>query len=189
VPVLLNYFDRVVAANPLSGTVQIFNSNRAREVIDRDGSANLLLASIPLGENSIPRYLAALEDRIYVPLEGEGKIAVIDAIGLRELDTNPETTHVDRIDLELPGARPSYIVLGNSNRTAYISDRINGSIYVLDINPDSTTYNQLIKVITVNGVKSIHRMSFNRTVRGRLLLLMLLRMKLLGCQFLLEMAF
>jgi Lactonase, 7-bladed beta-propeller len=162
VPVLLNYFDRVVAANPLSGKVQIFNSNRTREVVARDGSANLLLASISLGENSVPRYLAALEDRIYVPLEGEGKVAVIDAIGLRELDTNAATAQIDRIDLKQPGARPSYIVLGNSNRTAYISDRVNDSIYILDIDPNSEkTYNQVVKVLHVKGANSIHRMALN----------------------------
>jgi hypothetical protein len=148
VPVNINYFDRVVAANPLSGTVQIMNADNPQEVINNSSSANLLLASIPLGASSDPRYLAAVEDRIYVSLRGEGSIAVIDAIGLRELDANSSTPKIDRIQLT-PGAAPAYIVIDDN--VAYVGDYRQGVIYVVDINPNSKSYNQLVQTLRIPG--------------------------------------
>jgi PKD repeat protein len=157
---IFKHFDRVVATNPLSGNVKIMNALNAATVVADSGSQNLLLASLSLGQYTRPRYSAALDDRIYVPLEGAKSVAVLDALGLRELDTNPDTEQIDRIKLP-DGSTPSAIVFSPDKYYAYIADRNLGSIYVLDVNPNSPQYNEHIGTISVSDSNGIQQLSIN----------------------------
>jgi hypothetical protein len=164
-PLLLKSFERLVGTNPISGTVSIFEGKNVGKFVDDFGSDNLLLAKINLntnGSDSRPRYSAAVEDRIYVPLEGEGSVAVIDAIGLKELDTKPATPIIDRINIS-GSKNPSYIVIGGSNRYAYVGDRSKGMIYVIDINPSSTAFNTCVKNIPIPDAGAVHRMAISQS--------------------------
>ena len=136
------------------------NSQNAGGVVASDGSQNLLLANIPLGKFTRPRYSAALDDRIYVPLGGAKSVAVLDALGLRELDINPDTPQIDRINLP-NGSVPHSIVFSSDRLHAYIADRSQGSIYVLDVNPNSVRYNEHIGTITVEDSNGFEQLSVN----------------------------
>jgi DNA/RNA endonuclease G (NUC1) len=152
----------MLTADPTSGTVSILNANDAKQIVDTVGSANLLLARIPLGAGTNPRYIASTSDRAYIPLETSNEIAVIDPVGLRVLDANPNTPEIDRIHLNVAGnAQPSFIVIGEFERYAYVSDRNSGSIYVIDIDPSSSTYNKHVKTIAIPGTTGIKKLAVN----------------------------
>jgi YD repeat-containing protein len=160
--------DRVWGAAPLSNSVKLINSENPSKVVAEDGSSNLLLASIAFGDNTEPRFVATLKDRVYVTLASDKSVALIDAIGLRELDTNPDTVGtMDRIKLN-GAARPMSIVLSENNLYAYVGDQAAGSIYVIDIDPNSRTYNRHVKTIQIPGAIGIRRLTINNN--GSLLL-------------------
>lgn len=133
--------------------ISIINARNPESVIADTSSKDLLLASIPVGtpeQEDAPRYVAVTHNasRAYVPLEGSGRVAVVDLMGLHQLDTNPTDAGINPIELPT-GAEPSTIAIEPNDRYAYIADRQLGAIYVLDINPYSTTYNQLLQTIHV----------------------------------------
>jgi hypothetical protein len=74
--------DRIWGTAPLSNSIKVINSRGATTVVTENGSDNLLLASIPLGNETEPRGIAALEDRVYVTLASDKSVALIDAVGL-----------------------------------------------------------------------------------------------------------
>ncbi|WP_404783509.1 putative Ig domain-containing protein [Altericista sp. CCNU0014] len=169
----VDYFDRILAANPLSDSVTVINANKAKQIVDQSGSANLLLASISLGAGARPRYVASFEDRAYIPLEGNSSVAVIDVIGLRELDANPYDSAIERISLP-SGSQPSFIVIGEKGKYAYVGDRAAGMIYVINTDPESPpkvdesgnifpTYNTLVKSIKIPNATQINRLAINNT--------------------------
>ncbi|MCC3532028.1 MAG: Ig-like domain-containing protein, partial [Microcoleus sp. PH2017_22_RUC_O_B] len=78
--------------------------------------------------------------RAYVPLEYTGRVAVVDLLARRPIDADASTPAVD--DIILPsGASPGAISIDPWDNYAYITDSKRGSIYVLDVNPDSPSYN------------------------------------------------
>jgi hypothetical protein len=168
-PIQVPYFERMLTADPFLGAVNVLNTHNAKEIANRDGSANLLLARIPLKDKNTnaalnPRYIATAEDRAYVPLETGNGVAIIDPVGLRQLDADASTKEIDFIKINGTGDRemmPSSIVIGDSNKYAYISDRQNGSIYVIDIDPSSKTYHRHVKTISIPQVKHIERITVN----------------------------
>ncbi|MFN6452377.1 MAG: YncE family protein [Nostoc sp. EfeVER01] len=112
-------------------------------------SADLLLARIPVGTGDIadrPRGIAITNDgvRAYVTLENSGRVALVDPMVLRQIDTNAETKDIiDPINLGVD-ASPRSIVIDDRNEYAYIGDGRMGVIYVLDINPNSSKYHQVV---------------------------------------------
>ena len=85
--------------------------------------------------------------RAYVTV-GSG-VAVIDVQTLQEVDLNPATAAVDHI-IEIPGARPYWAVADKDGHYLYVSDTFVGAIYVIDINPTSTTFHTVVKQISVD---------------------------------------
>ncbi|MEO1006456.1 MAG: beta-propeller fold lactonase family protein, partial [Cyanobacteria bacterium J06638_38] len=157
--------DLAVTNMHFAGKLNIFNARNPGEVAATDGSENLFLASIPVGDqNGTPRYSAATNDasRLYVPLEDASQVSVVDLTAFKELDINPETTNVNPINLP-SGSRPRAIAIGSDDRYAYVSDRNSQLIYVIDIDPYSEQYNQYVGNINLNGVSGvIKRMSVNQ---------------------------
>ncbi|PSF28557.1 hypothetical protein C7H19_24555, partial [Aphanothece hegewaldii CCALA 016] len=138
VPIPLE-IERAVTVNRLSDEVSFINTLNPKEVVNQSNSANLLLARLPIGnpsQSDLPRHLAATNDasRVYIPLENSQSVAVVDAIGLRNLDTDPTTSEIDDIKLD-PGSRPSSIVISPDDQFAYIGDLAQGVIYFLNIDP------------------------------------------------------
>ncbi len=114
---------------------------------------NELIASIPMagsstGARAVDTATTLDNGRVYVLLE-DG-VAVLDAVALQQIDTIAGG-NVNRIALPA-GAVPYRIELfefSAGRGYAYISDRIHGSIYVVDIDPESATYHQLMSTIPV----------------------------------------
>ncbi len=141
-------------------TIAVFNTTNPTDVINTSqvGSPDLLLAKISVGKGRTgltdgPRYVAATSDGTiaYTPLESEGRVAVVDLLALQQVNTNHGAADPT---IELPtGARPFSIAIDNLDRYAYIADRRPangvGKIYVIDINPNSATYNKHIKTISI----------------------------------------
>ena len=96
--------------------------------------------------------------RVYVTLEKSGIVAVIDPLLLRVVDTNSATPEIDSINLPI-GASPGAIVVDSFDQYAYIADSQVGLIYVLDINPFSSSYQQVVANIAVtdapNGLRQL----------------------------------
>ncbi|MCC3532437.1 MAG: hypothetical protein JGK21_31185, partial [Microcoleus sp. PH2017_22_RUC_O_B] len=69
-----------------------------------------------------------------------GRVAMVDLLARRPVDVDASTAAVD--DINLPsGASPGAISIDPWDNYAYITDSKRGSIYVLDVNPDSPSYN------------------------------------------------
>lgn len=150
-----------------SDTVSVINAANPESILATDTltSRDLLLARIPVGlpdRQDGPRDLAATSNanRAYVALEQSGSVALVDLMMLRQVDTNPQTAGIiEPIDLRSnePNAMPRSIVIGANDSYAYVGDSQIGNIYVVDINPNSTTYNQLVQTINVGtlGVRQL----------------------------------
>jgi DNA-binding beta-propeller fold protein YncE len=84
-----------------------------------------------------------------VTLENSGRVALVDPMVLQQIDTIAETKDIiDPIKLGV-GASPRSIVIDDRNEYAYIADGRMGVIYVLDINPNSDNYHQVVEKIQV----------------------------------------
>ncbi|MBE9097505.1 dockerin type I domain-containing protein [Tychonema sp. LEGE 07203] len=98
--------------------------------------------------------------RAYVPLERTGRVAVVDLLARREVDADASTADVD--DINLPsGASPGAISIDRWNNYAYIADSGRGSIYVLDVNPDSLSYNQVVQTISVDAKSGLRQIAIS----------------------------
>ena len=141
-------------------SIAVFNTTNPTDVINTSqvGSPDLLLAKIPVGiaaagTSGGPRYVAATSDGTvaYTPLESQGRVAVVDLLALQQVNTNRGASDPT---IALPtGAQPFSIVIDHLDRYAYVADRRPangvGKIYVIDINPNSATYNKHIKTISI----------------------------------------
>ncbi|MCC3440027.1 MULTISPECIES: hypothetical protein, partial [unclassified Microcoleus] len=79
-----------------------------------------------------------------------GRVAMVDLLARRPVDVDASTAAVD--DINLPsGASPGAISIDPWDNYAYITDSGRGSIYVLDVNPDSPSYNEVVRTISVNA--------------------------------------
>lgn len=153
----------VLATQPLDDSVVALQGTNPEAVVETTSSSDLLVARIPVGTEGkvdLPRDIAftPLGDRAYVTLERSDRIALVDPLILQQIDTNPETEAIDLIDLPT-GSEPYSIAIDQQSQYAYITDRRLGVIYVLDINPYSQTYHQLIQNIQVdfapNGLRGL----------------------------------
>jgi hypothetical protein len=76
-------------------------------------------------------------------------VGVIDALALREVDTDPVSNGIQSIDLKSSSAAPFWIVtndsiLNRSTQVAYVSDAQVGYVYIIDITPGSANFNQRV---------------------------------------------
>ncbi len=98
--------------------------------------------------------------RAYVPLERTGRVAMVDLLARREVDADASTTAVD--DINLPtGASPGAITIDPWDNYGYIADSKRGSIYILDVHPDSANYNQVVKTISVDATSGLRQIAIN----------------------------
>src|SRR5262249_25193519 len=127
-----------------------------------DETKNPLTARIPVGDTNpnihdSPRSVALSPEATvaYVALRGTGKIAVVDALALRQIDVvhddmdHPETMGIQSIDLG-SGARPFWVAAHPSGDYLYVSDEQKGTIYVVDTNPNSSTFYKVIQSIMLD---------------------------------------
>jgi hypothetical protein len=90
--------------------------------------------------------------RAYVPLERTGRVAVVDLLA--------RWPTVD--DINLPnGASPGAISIGPGDNYAYIADSGRGRIYVLDIYPNSASYNQVVETISVDATSKVRQIAIS----------------------------
>lgn len=96
--------------------------------------------------------------RAYVPLERTGRVAMVDLLARRPVDVDASTPAVD--DIILPsGASPGAISIDPWDNYAYVADSGRGSIYVLDVNPDSPSYNEVVRTISVNATSGLRQIA------------------------------
>ena len=89
-------------------------------------------------------------------MEKTHSVAVVDGIGFRSLDTNLESSGINPIDLGA-GATPSSIAIGSDDRYAYIGDRNTGTIYILNIDPNSENYHthSILNITSSSGIRNL----------------------------------
>jgi DNA-binding beta-propeller fold protein YncE len=81
-------------------------------------------------------------------------------MALPEIDTTRETPTVDAIRLA-DGARPQAVVIDPKDNYAYIADQNLPKIYVLDINPNSTTYHTVVQTINVTSPLGLSQLAIS----------------------------
>jgi large repetitive protein len=166
------YRDLSLIPQTWNNQIVVYNTTDPKSIIEASsiGSPDLLLAKIPVGKPGTttdgPRYVAVNSSATvaYTPLEGQGRVAVIDLIALQQVNTN----HHD-LDptIQLPdGAHPFSIVIDARDNYAYVADRYSVAgkcqIYVIDINPNSLKYNKHVETIQLgDGFSGLAQMAFS----------------------------
>ncbi|MBO0350012.1 DNA/RNA endonuclease G, partial [Phormidium pseudopriestleyi FRX01] len=142
-----------LVARETADTISIINAHTPESVIEAGSSSDLLRANIPVGtpdREDKPVELAATNNatRAYVLLQESGRVGLVDLMTWRQVDTHSETPEIDPINLPA-GASPQSIALDPGDNYAYIADGKIGALYILDINPNSATYHQIIQTISL----------------------------------------
>ena len=166
---LENDTEYVFATMAFADDVAVIDASAPETVVNDTGSGDLLKAVIPVGGNSYdrPETLAVTSDnsRVYVPLKFTGGVAVVDPMVLSQVDNVPETPDVAE-PIPLPtGARPVDIALDLQNDYAYIADENQPSVYVLDIDPFSPSYHQVVQTIELDAATGLNRLAINSESR------------------------
>ncbi|MCY7384111.1 MAG: YncE family protein, partial [Microcoleus sp. CAN_BIN18] len=145
----------IFAAQWTADRISLINGANPAFVVGDTNSSKLLIDSIAVGTDDIldrPRELTVTSDgsRAYVVMDRSGRVAVVDTMTRQQVDTQPNTAGINPINLP-SGSEPRSIVIDPRDRYAYIADGKIGSnsIYVLDINPFSSTYHQVTQTIPV----------------------------------------
>gem|GEM_PF-6549288 len=121
--------------------------NVSESVYDNKGQ---LVASLYQGEvEYVTLYDKGGRERAYITLAGSGRVSLLGVHDFKQLQV-----------IDLPeGATPGAITIAPHDQFAYIADSKKGKIYVLDINPTSGRYNQVLETLTVEeapeGIDSI----------------------------------
>jgi DNA/RNA endonuclease G (NUC1) len=146
--------------------INVINLRNALSSVENQTSAEMLVAAnIPVGNPSTPdrpELIATTSNatRAYVTLRNSGRVSVVDLMALREIDTTPSTPTVDAISLP-SGALPQAIVIDPKDNYAYIADGTRASVYVLDINPNSATYHQIVQTIAIDSPSGLLQLAIN----------------------------
>ena len=144
--------DSLTAINPDRwNDIQADESLTSRDLI---AAKNIEVGTGGLDIPDRPREVAITNrgTRAYVTLENTHSIAVVDTLMLRQVDVNPETEEMDMIVLP-SGAAPRELIISPDDKFVYIADRAIGSVYVVDINPSSETFHELVETINLPGDK------------------------------------
>ncbi|MEG4808800.1 beta-propeller fold lactonase family protein [Microcoleus sp. F8-D3] len=155
-----NNTEYIFAAQWTTDKVAIINGANPESVVTATDSSDLSIASVSVGTDDIldrPRELTVTSDgsRAYVAMDRSGRVAVVDPMTRQQIDTQPNTAGINPINLP-SGAEPRSIIIDPRDQYAYIADGKIGSnsIYVLDINPFSSTYHQVTQTIPVGTAPS-----------------------------------
>jgi len=155
----------VFAALGGSDRVAVLDGKNPESVVDTTNSKDLLLAQIPVGTSGVTDWAEATAvtsdgNRVYATLRNSGQVALVDPMVLRQVDTQPNTSGVNPIVLPA-GARPKSIVISPRDDYAYIGDLNQAKIYVLDINPNSATYHQVVETINVTSPLGLSQLAIS----------------------------
>ncbi|MEM6692631.1 MAG: hypothetical protein AAF664_24590, partial [Planctomycetota bacterium] len=154
--------DDVVTVLNLNGSVTSVNTGGPQR-------RPQVVAHIPLGVGTPGREDASEAPRksipsadgslLYVTLEKAGAIAVVDAVGLQEVDTVPldplnpvESVGIQPIKL-LDSATPFDLTTDPNGDYLFISDRVQSTIYVVDIDRFSPTFHQLLGSVNLGAAR------------------------------------
>ncbi|MDY6805765.1 MAG: DUF4114 domain-containing protein [Cyanobacteriota bacterium] len=166
---LKNEKEYVFTALASADSLSVVDATNPEAAVNDTSSEDLLLGRIPVGVDNVtdrPESLAITGDnsRIYVPLKFSGGVAVVDPIALSQVDNEPDTPDVAE-PIPLPdGAPPVDIALGLRDELAYIADERNPNIYVLDIDPFSDSYHEVLQTIvldTERGDEDLNRLAIS----------------------------
>jgi hypothetical protein len=143
----------VLVSQRSADAISVVDMLHPKSVIEDSSSADLLRAKISVGTAGVtdrPGELAATGNgtRAYVPLEDSGQVALVDLMVLRQVDADAETPEVEPIPLP-EGATPVAVVIDSDDEYAYVADKNGGRIYVLDVNPESDSYHEVVKTIAL----------------------------------------
>ncbi|HND52087.1 MAG TPA: YncE family protein, partial [Pirellulaceae bacterium] len=168
-------------ANGGNDTISAIDTAHVQTFVDGNNSTSQKLspievARIPLGVGLLtppthlaPRKLAVTPDgtRVYATLDGANRIAVIDAVALQEVDVKPDETALPTDspqetarkqathglqEIELPtGARPFQAVIDAAGKRLYVTDSVAGMVYVVDVDPFSPKFHQLVQRISLGS--------------------------------------
>ena len=147
-------------------SVSVVDASNPETVVNSTSSEDLALGRIPVGVDGVtdrPESLAITSDnsRVYVPLKWSGGVAMVDPMVLSQVDNLPETPDVtDPIPLP-DGARPVDIALGLRDEYAYIANEDLPEVYVLDIDPFSSTYHQVVQTIELDSSRGLNRLAIS----------------------------
>ncbi|MGA2035933.1 MAG: putative Ig domain-containing protein, partial [Thermoguttaceae bacterium] len=107
-----------------------------------------------------PEYLAVTPDhsRVYVTT-AQGNIVILDALTFQEISSD---NAIVKPTILLPGnPKPNQIAIDDAGQYAYVTDLSNPTIYVLDINPYSKSYNTVTHQIPVDAKAGLQGLAIN----------------------------
>jgi Bacterial Ig domain/Dockerin type I domain len=136
----------------------ITNTNNPLSVIqETGGNKDLLQTLIQVGmpgRDDRPTFVAITQDAVaaYVSLSNSGRVAGVDLLTRQQINTHgsqdPNLLGSDPTIYLGSDARPGAIVIGAGDKYAYVADGNSfggkGRIFVIDIDPNSGTYNQKV---------------------------------------------
>jgi DNA/RNA endonuclease G (NUC1) len=145
----------VFAALNTADRLAVLEGVNPESVVEQSDSTQMLRATIPVGTDEQldrPSASAVTHDgtRVYVTLSRSSQVALVDAMVLAQVDTDASIEGMNPIDLPA-GSSPTSIAIGSRDKYAYIADGNSEKIYVLDINPSSATYHEIIHTISVDS--------------------------------------
>jgi len=124
-----------------------------------DRITNTLAARVPVGagmDYASARSVVISPDgtRAYVAMRNRNAIAVVDLVGLREIDTRKDDVFepgtIGMTQIELPtGANAFVVTMDKSGRYLYATDERQGLVYVVNTDPLSPDYNRFVTTVTI----------------------------------------
>jgi hypothetical protein len=105
-----------------------------------------------VSRTGFPQYVAVTPDntRAYVTDVVNHGIAVIDTVALQQVNIDPTKQGINEIGGLPSNAAPYEITIDPDGEYAYVSDESEPIVYVIDVDPLSPKYNQLVDVINVD---------------------------------------
>ncbi|MBI3348492.1 MAG: putative Ig domain-containing protein, partial [Burkholderiales bacterium] len=152
----------VVSALRTLGQVGIYTQgNPAAGSLAGQTAALQLVATIPVGYYPCDTALTTDHTRAYVTVsgnpDGRNGLALVDLVAMQQVKIKDATDPASTI-IKLPsGSRPFWVALDPGNHYAYVTEEDpqgggvirHGLVYVVDIDPNSPTFNQYVKTIDV----------------------------------------
>ena len=137
--------------------VLVVDTNRKGDTASPDEA---VIKTINLGRRVAATEASADLARAFALVYPEGglppAVAVIDGVRLSAVDQNPATPQVDLIDLVFNGvtaSNPTAMTLDPLGRYLYVAT--GGSVWVIDINPGSSTLHKVVDVIAIPSTFSL----------------------------------
>jgi len=145
------YFTYVV--NQMDSTVSI---------IDALSGTPTEIAQIPVGRGAHDIVMTPDGRYGYVANTFDGTISVIDVLTLQEVDFDPGTEGIQRIELP-PGAAPNYIELHPSGDFGYATDLYGNALYYFEVDPSNpgTRFAEVEFIDTAQTVNALTGLAFS----------------------------